>query len=134
MRSKALKGKCIMKNLSIIPLVILGAFCGCRNETRGPADTDNTAINERDRRDSAVTPFDQKENQSDVDVTAEIRSRIVDTDMSVNARNVKIITQGGKVTLRGPVQSETERQQIETIAVSIAGEGNVTNEIEINRQ
>jgi hyperosmotically inducible periplasmic protein len=123
-----------MKKLALVPLLLLGSVGGCRNETQAPADVDNTAINERDRRDSAVTPFDQKENQNDVDVTAEIRSRIVDTDLSVNARNVKIVTQNGKVTLRGPVNTEAERQQIETIALSIAGEGNVTNELEINRQ
>jgi osmotically-inducible protein OsmY len=51
--------------------------------------------------------------------------------MSTDAHNVKIITQNGKVTLRGPVKSEDEKRQIEEIAVRFAGDGNVVNEIEV---
>jgi osmotically-inducible protein OsmY len=47
------------------------------------------------------------------------------------AQNVKIITQDGKVALRGPVKSEDEKRQIEEIALRIAGDGNVINEIEV---
>ena len=63
---------------------------------------DNTEVNVRDRSEAAKTPIDQNENQKDIDITANIRKRVVDTKMSVNAQNVKIITQDGKVTLRGP--------------------------------
>jgi len=94
---------------------------------------DNTAVNQRDAEPSATkTPIDQNENKDDVNRTAEIRKRILDTaDMSVNAQNVKIITQNGKVTLRGPVNSETERDAIVKIATSVAGEGNVDNQLEV---
>jgi hyperosmotically inducible protein len=94
-------------------------------------DRDNTAINERDRVPAAKTPIDQNENQKDVSLTADIRKRVVDTDMSVNAHNVKIITQDGRVTLRGPVKSAEEKQAIEAIAIEIAGGGNVTNQLEV---
>ena len=94
-------------------------------------DADNTEVNVRDRDDSLKTPLDQNENEGDIGITADIRKRVVDTDMSVNAQNVKIITQDGKVTLRGPVQTEAEKKQIETIALAIAGEGNVDNQLDV---
>lgn len=96
-----------------------------------PVDRDNTAVNVRDRDGSAKTPIDQNENKADVKTTADIRKAVVDSKMSTDAHNVKIITQDGKVTLRGPVKSEDEKRQIEEIAAKIAGEGNVTNEIEV---
>ena len=77
------------------------------------AKRDNTEVNVRDRSDAAKTPIDQNENRKDIDITANIRKRVVDTKMSVNAQNVKIITQDGKVTLRGPVKSDDEKKQIE---------------------
>lgn len=88
-------------------------------------------MNERDRDSSAKTPIDQNENQKDIDITADIRKQIVATDMSTNAHNVKIITQDGKVTLRGPVDSAEEKANIEKIALSVAGEGQVDNQIEV---
>lgn len=99
---------------------------------RQAVDPDNTGVNVRDRDNLTKTPFDQNENKSDIATTADIRKRVVDTEMSVNAQNVKIITQNGKVTLRGPVQAEAEKQQIEAIAVSVAGKGNVDNQLEVN--
>src|SRR6186713_41981 len=89
------------------------------------AERDNTGVNVRDRSDVAKTPIDQNENQKDIDITANIRKRAVDTKMSVNAQNVKIITQDGKVTLRGPVKSEEEKTQIEKMAHEVAGAANV---------
>jgi len=61
---------------------------------------DNTAVNERDKADRVQKRrLTKNENQKDIDVTANIRKRVVDTKLSVNATNVKIITQDGKVTL-----------------------------------
>ena len=92
---------------------------------------DNTEVNVRDRSDAAKTPIDQNENKKDIDITANIRKRVVDTKMSVNAQNVKIITQDGKVTLRGPVKSVDEKTQIEKLAHEVAGAGNVDNQLEV---
>lgn len=101
-------------------------------ETTAPARPDNTAVNERDSSGATKTPIDQDENQADVDRTAEIRKRILDqADLSVNARNVKVISSLGKVTLRGPVNSEAERDAIVQIATDAAGAGNVDNQLEV---
>ncbi len=94
-------------------------------------DRDNTGVNVRDRDSIAKTPFDQRENQSDIDITAKIRKNVVGSDMSTDAKNVKIITENGKVTLRGPVKSAEEKTQIEKAAVGIAGEGRVDNQLEV---
>src|SRR4029450_7196125 len=65
---------------------------------------DNTARNVRDRKDGRLTPLDQGNSPSDRDTTAQIRKEIrAGKDLSVNARNVKIITIEGRVTWRGPV-------------------------------
>jgi osmotically-inducible protein OsmY len=97
-----------------------------------PGAPNNTGVNKRDADGATKTPFDQKENQADIDRTAEIRKRILDTpDTSTNARNCKVITANGKVTLRGPVDSEAERELIVKIATAVAGEGNVDNQLEV---
>lgn len=100
--------------------------------TAEPADRTNTGVNVRDRDSTAKTPIDQNENKADIKITADIRKRVVDTKMSVNARNVKIITQDGMVTLRGPVKTEDEKQTIEQIALAVAGADKVDNQLEVN--
>jgi len=79
------------------------------------------------------TPLDQNENQADINLTAEIRKRVVDTKMSVNAQNVKIITQDGRVTLRGPVKTADEKKRIEEIARVVAGDGKVDSQLEVEK-
>jgi len=95
-------------------------------------DPTNTAVNKRDRNMTEKTPFDQNENKTDIDITAKIRKEVVDTKMSVDAQNVKIITQDGRVTLRGPVATEQEKQRIDDIAKSVAGAEKVDNQLEVS--
>ena len=104
-----------------------------QDATKPMVDRDNTAVNKRDRDGVAKTPLDQNENKVDIGITADIRKRVVDTKMSINAQNVKIITQEGKVTLRGPVKTADEKNQIEEIARSVAGEKNVDSQLEVEK-
>lgn len=132
-----------MRFLSIAMLIALSTIgCDTPNTTtsqsvtrpdsaKSGVDRDNSAINKRDAELPTKTPLDQKENQSDINITAEIRKRVVDTQMSTNAQNVKIITQDGKVTLRGPVKTNDEKKRIEEIAWSVAGETKVDSQLEI---
>jgi hypothetical protein len=102
--------------------------------TDATAQPDNTARNVRDRHSSTLTPLDQGNSQADIDTTAQIRKAILATDgMSMNAKNVKIITMNGHVTLRGPVNSEDEKHQIGEIADRIAQSSNVDNQLEITQ-
>lgn len=94
-------------------------------------DADNTARNVRDRNSRGLTPLDQGNSDADRASTADIRKAIMaDKSFSLNARNVKIITLNGQVTLRGPVNSPDERTRIEEIAARISGVGNVNNQLE----
>lgn len=103
-----------------------------RPETRdAPPRADNTARNERDKGDATLTPMDQSESGPDIAITAEIRRAILaDTSLSSNAANIKIITSGGVVTLRGPVNSTGERAAIEAKAKAVAGVTRVDNQLE----
>ncbi len=98
------------------------------------SDRTNTGVNVRDRSEAATLPTDQKENKGDLQITADIRKRVVDANMSVDANNVKIITQNGRVTLRGPVETKDEKQRIDQMAGSVAGAGNVVNELEVTNK
>lgn len=94
---------------------------------------DNTRVNERDRKSSAVTPLDQGEGASDLDITKRIRQAVVgDHSLSFTAKNVKIITRDGKVTLRGPVNTDKERAAIQAAAEKVAG-ANVDNQLEVKK-
>ncbi len=122
-----------MRCLATIALIVLG-LSGCSRPaaTESTAvNPDNTGVNIRDRDANVKTPIDQNENKTDVDITANIRKQVVDTKMSVNAQNVKIITQDGKVTLRGPVKSADEKKRIEDIARTVAGADNVVSQLEV---
>lgn len=127
-------------------LVVLALCGGCNDSSKSntsgsgsrstsgstsTANRDNTVVNTRDRDSTATTPIDQKENKVDIGITARIRKEVVATKMSVNAQNVKIMTQDGKVTLRGPVKTAEEKKQIEEIAHSVAGAANVDSHLEV---
>ena len=92
---------------------------------------ENTSINQRDRNHQTLTPIDQSNKEEDLKITSEIRRAIVkDDSLSTDARNIKIITIDGAVTLRGPVKTEEERAAIAAKAAQLAG-GNVHNELEV---
>jgi len=93
---------------------------------------DNTKMNKGDAQQGATTADQQKMNATDRDITKKIRSSIMsDKSLSTYAHNVKVITQDGKVTLKGPVRTEKEKSDVEAKASAVAGEGNVTSEIEV---
>src|SRR3954470_20573242 len=96
---------------------------------------DNTGKNSRDRSDQSVTAENQKNSKQDIALTRKIRQTISKTDgLSVNAKNVKIITTDGKVTLRGPVKSADEKEQIAKIAKETEGVTSVENQLEVKEQ
>jgi hyperosmotically inducible protein len=99
-------------------------------QTQSPA-ADNTKVNKADK-GGGVTADQGKNNQTDRAMMQKIRQAVMaDKSLSTYAHNVKIIAQDGKVTLKGPVHTEAEKQSIEQKATDVAGAGNVTNEITI---
>lgn len=96
------------------------------------AAADNTAKNARDRDNNTLTPIDQKENETDLTITQKVRQGVIKRDdLSMTAKNVKIITADGVVTLRGPVDSANEKTAVGTIAKKVAGVKRVDNQLEI---
>lgn len=117
----------------MIALALAGGAAACEDRDDGKLEPDNTGVNERDTKDRAPPTAQSADvDESDVDLMAAIRKRVVDDgDLSTSAHNVKIIAEDGVVTLRGPVKTAAERDAIERIAVDVAGKKNVHNELEI---
>jgi len=96
------------------------------------APADNTKVNTRDRAAGAVTADQQSNGTTDRDITKRIRQSLVaDKGLSTYAHNVKVVAQGGRVTLKGPVRSAEEKASVEAKAVEVAGAGHVTNQLSI---
>ena len=94
---------------------------------------DNTKVNERDRQPSERTADQQSEHTSDRDLAKQIRQTIVkDDSLSTYAHNIKVIVKNGTVTLKGPVRSDEEKQAIVAKAAAIAGDGKITDQLEVS--
>jgi osmotically-inducible protein OsmY len=93
---------------------------------------DNTAKNQRDRSGGTMTSGDQSNSPEDTKLTAAIRRAVVgDKSLSMMAKNVKIITANGVVTLRGPVKTDAEKATVEKLAQSAAGGAKIDNQLEV---
>jgi len=93
---------------------------------------DNTKANKRDRGAEAATADKQGNSQQAVDLTRQIRKHITaDDSLSTYAKNVKVISKDGSVTLRGPVRSADEKAKVEQIAKQVAGAEHVTSDLEV---
>jgi hypothetical protein len=78
------------------------------------------------------TADQRKMSASDRALTQQIRKAIHhDGSLSNFGKNIKIFTQNGKVALRGPVRSEQERYNLGTKAADAAGQGNVSNQLDV---
>jgi hyperosmotically inducible protein len=112
-------------------------LAGCKDnvaattQTTGAMPADNTQVNQRDR-NPTITPMDQGNSQADLSTTQQIRKAVMaDDSLSSDAKNVKIMTAGGVVTLRGPVKSEAERSSIEAKANQFAGSNRVDDRLDV---
>jgi osmotically-inducible protein OsmY len=93
---------------------------------------DNTGINERDRSGDTNTSGDQSNSSADLKVTQAIRRAIMqDSQLSMTAKNIKIVTANGKVTLRGPVNNAEEKAKIGQLANSSAGGARIDNQLDV---
>jgi hyperosmotically inducible protein len=95
---------------------------------------DNTAINERDRSGETQTSGDQSNSSADLKVTQAIRQALMkESELSTTAKNIKIITNNGQVTLRGPVKNAQEKSKIDQLARSAAGGAKIDNQLDVKR-
>src|SRR5678815_2389447 len=119
-----------LTTLSILCLSALAVSAFAQDQSSPAAD--NSARNERDRSSETKTSFDQSNTKGDTQITASIRRAVMkDDSLSMTAKNVKIITENGVVTLRGPVKSEAEKAKIAQLAQSAAGQAKIENQLEV---
>jgi hyperosmotically inducible periplasmic protein len=130
MNGSFLKSRRVLVGLATVAFsasLLATPMLGFQDSQQTPAD--NTKQN---KDQTPPTADQQKMNPADRAITQKIRKAIhEDTSLSTYAHNIKIITQDGKVTLRGPVRSDDEKTNLEAKAVSVAGQDNVTNQLEV---
>jgi hyperosmotically inducible periplasmic protein len=96
------------------------------------AKSDNTATNERDRSGETKTSGDQSNSSADIKTTQAIRQALMkDGELSTTAKNIKVITANGHVTLRGPVKTAQEKAKIDQLAKSAAGGAQIDNQLDV---
>jgi len=94
-------------------------------------DASNTGINKRDRDDKTLTPMDQMNNPADLKITQEIRQALMKEEFSMDAKNIKVITRNGAVTLRGPVKTAAERERISALVKAMPGIKSIDNQLQV---
>ena len=108
------------------------SLAGISAQDKKESDADNTDRNKRDQPGKSLTPVDQSNTVEDIKLVATIRQLVVKDDaLSSTAKNCKIITAQGHVTLRGPVNTAQEKSAIEAHATKSAGEGKVHSQLEV---
>jgi hyperosmotically inducible protein len=96
------------------------------------AKPDNTETNARDRSGETQTSGDQSNSSADLKITQAIRQAIIkDGELSTTAKNIKVITANGQVTLRGPVKTVQEKAKVDQIARSAAGGAQIDNQLDV---
>ena len=98
-------------------------------------EADNTKRNSSEQNKNTDTAEKQSNNKDDLALTQKIRQAVMNEGtLSINAKNVKIIAQDGKITLKGPVDSQLEKDTIGTKAGEIAGKDKVDNQLEVKAE
>ena len=121
-----------MKQITLTFLCVSALAISAIAQDASPAAADNTARNQRDRSGDTQTSGDQANSSPATQTTAAIRRAVMgDDSLSMTAKNIKIITAGDTVTLRGPVQSAEEKTKIEQLAKSAAGGAQIDNQLEV---
>lgn len=95
-------------------------------------ESDNTKVNDRDKSKAEPTADQQKNDRSDREIAQQIRNSVMsDKSLSTYAHNVKIISQNGTVTLKGPVRSVEEKSTLEAKAAGVVGQDKVISKLEV---
>lgn len=116
-----------MRNIAILGCLLLSLNAVAVNAKDAP-QADNSAQNVGAERRDAVTAEKQDNKKNNVEILAQIRKSIVDDNgLSMNAKNAKILFKDGLVTLKGPVDSDSEKARVEELAKSCSSVSSVKN-------
>ena len=98
------------------------------------AQNQNAPDNSANNKNQTSTADNQSHATNDRQITANIRKSLVaDKNLSTYGHNVKVITQNGAVTLKGPVHSDDEKQAIEQHAADVVGKDKVTDQLTVKQ-
>jgi hyperosmotically inducible periplasmic protein len=112
---------------AVLSLGIAGTAATAQDQNTKP---DNSAQN----KNQDQTAQNQSSAPSDRELTAKVRKAILaDKDLSTYAHNIKIITQNGTVTLKGPVKSDDEKQKIESDVAAVVAPGSIVNQLTVTQ-
>jgi hypothetical protein len=125
------------KTISAVLLATTLAFGQTGVSTKAPTGeqpkADNTRVNRQDRQTGEPTADQQKMNREDRMLAAKVRRAITsDKSLSTYAHNIKVISQNGVVTLKGPVRSDDELKNVVAKATESTGDATkIVNELTI---
>lgn len=112
---------------TVLSLSIAGVAATAQDQNTKP---DNSTQN----KNQDQTAQNQSSAASDRELTAKVRKAIIaDRDLSTYAHNIKIITQNGTVTLKGPVKSDDEKQKIESDVAGIVSHDSIVNQLTVTQ-
>ena len=115
-------------------VLLIGMPTAAHAQDQASPSTSTAPDNSSHNKNQAKTADSQKDTSSDREITQKIRQSIVaDKSLSTYAHNVKIITQGGQVTLKGPVKNEDEKQAVASKAADVAGAEKVSNQLSVKQ-
>ena len=122
-----------MKRITLSILCLSALAVSAFAEDNSTPAANNSGRNERDRSGDTKTSGDQSNSSADIKMTEAIRRAVMgDDSLSMTAKNVKIITADGVVTLRGPVKTAAEKAAIAKHAMAVAGDhAKIENQIEV---
>jgi hyperosmotically inducible periplasmic protein len=118
------------RTLLVLACLITASLAAIASDDK--TEPDNTAVNERDRSRETQTSVDQSNSSEDLKITQAIRQALMkDSELSTTAKNIKIITNDGQVTLRGPVKNAQEKAKIDQLARSAAGGAKIDDQLDV---
>jgi hyperosmotically inducible periplasmic protein len=118
--------------LALACLSVFGLAVAALAADNEKAKPDNTTTNQRDRSGKTKTSGDQSNSSADLKTTQAIRRALMkDGELSTSAKNIKVITANGHVTLRGPVKTAQEKAKIDQLAKSAAGGAQIDNQVDV---
>jgi hyperosmotically inducible protein len=117
----------IVASAAVALLCLTGSFVPNRMLAQAP---DNSTQNKNE----TPTADNQANLKMDRQITAQIRKSIVsEKDLSTYAHNVKVITVNGQVTLKGPVQTNEEKQKVVSLASNVVSPDKVVDDLTVKQ-
>jgi hyperosmotically inducible periplasmic protein len=116
-----------------LAVVCVSVFCSVPLALAQPLSI-QAPDNSNQNKGQTETADNQANSKADRQITAKIRKAIVsEKDLSTYAHNIKIITVNGEVTLKGPVQTEDEKQKVASVVANVVSPDKIVNELTVKQ-